>query len=77
MFQADLINWERLDALMRRRTSPRLLREVSSSPEELPRQALTDPYVNLSIHTALVIQPEAIPPPSSDTADPVRAPPTA
>ena len=29
----------------------------SSSPRELPSQALTEPYVNLSIHTALIIQP--------------------
>jgi hypothetical protein len=37
------------------RRSIRHLCEVSSSPAELPRQALTDPYVNLSAHTALVI----------------------
>ncbi len=29
----------------------------SSRPAEPPRQALTEPYVNLSIHTALVNQP--------------------
>ena len=29
----------------------------SSSPAEPPRQALTEPYVSLSTHTALVIQP--------------------
>jgi len=28
----------------------------SSSPREPPPQALTEPYVNLSIHTALIIQ---------------------
>ena len=31
--------------------------EWSSSPAEPPRQALTEPYVSLSTHTALVIQP--------------------
>lgn len=28
-----------------------------SSPRELPPQALSDPYVNLSIHTAPIVQP--------------------
>ena len=42
-------------------------REMSSSPAELPREALTEPYVNLSIHTALVTQPTVIFLTSSDT----------
>ncbi len=29
----------------------------SSSPKELPLQALTEPDVNLSVHPALIIQP--------------------
>ncbi|WP_211634707.1 hypothetical protein, partial [Paraburkholderia domus] len=30
--------------------------EGSSGPRELPPQALTDPYVNLSIHTAPLVR---------------------
>ncbi len=33
------------------------LHRWSSSPAEPPRQALTEPYVSLSTHTALIIQP--------------------
>jgi len=29
----------------------------SSRPRELPPQSLTEPYVNLSIHTAPIVQP--------------------
>ena len=31
----------------------------SSRPRELPPQPLTDPDVNLSIHPALIVQPQA------------------
>ncbi len=31
----------------------------SRSPKELPLKALTDPYMKLSLHTALIIQPYA------------------
>ena len=36
-----------------------VLRIKSSRPWELPPQPLTDPYVNLSIHTAPIVQPQA------------------
>lgn len=41
----------------------------SSSPQESHLLALTEPYVNLSIHTALIIQPlkEALQEPNVDT----------
>lgn len=32
----------------------------SSSPKELPLQALTEPDMNLSVHPALIIQPLTI-----------------
>ncbi len=32
----------------------------SSSPKELPLQALTEPDVNLSVHPALIIQPMTV-----------------
>ena len=31
--------------------------QTSSRPRELPPQSLTEPYVNLSIHTAPIVQP--------------------
>ena len=40
-----------------RGTYPHLLPYLSSHPGELPSQVLTDPYMSLSTHTALVIQP--------------------
>ncbi len=33
---------------------------LSSRPPELPPKALTEPDVNLSIHPALIVQPQAI-----------------
>jgi hypothetical protein len=36
-----------------------LQRSESSRQEELPLLPLTEPYVKLSLHTALIIQPKA------------------
>ena len=51
----------RLDLLIRDMVELSFFREVlsdeSSSPRDLPPQALREPYVNLSIHTAPIIQP--------------------
>ena len=44
----DLLNFEAAEETLRHR---------SSSTAEFHRYALTEPCVNLSIHTALVIQP--------------------
>ena len=47
-FAVNELDFQRVEKALHRR---------SSSPAEPPRQALTEPYVSLSTHTALVIQP--------------------